>query len=78
MAQPKGRVLPHARAWRERRWLTQLELARKSGVGRSTIARAELGGAVSMRNIRALAEALEVTPEELCREAPDMPADRTA
>ena len=70
-----GRVLSQVKVWRERRWLTQGELAEKSGVARSTIARAELGGAVSIRNVRALAEALGVTPDDLCG---DRPADRTA
>lgn len=68
MPQPKGRVLPQARAWRERRWLTQLELSDVSGVKLATIQRAERGGPVSTRTVKALAKALEVAPDDLCED----------
>ena len=71
MAAPKGTTLPHVRAWRERRWLTQEKLANKAGVKVRTVQYAEHGGTVSARTIWALADALEVTPDQLCFEAPD-------
>jgi transcriptional regulator with XRE-family HTH domain len=62
----RGRPLPHLRAWRDRKLLTQDELAEQSGVGRSTIARAEKGDeAVNYTNIRKLAKALNISPDEL-------------
>ncbi len=70
MAAPRGHVLPHAKAWRKRLWLTQRELAARAGVTIFVVRRAEQGGSVSAPIVRKLAAALAVTPEQLCREAP--------
>lgn len=72
MAAPQGIVLPHARAWRERLWLTQGELAKAAGVKPGTVWRAEHGDAVSVRTVRELAKALGITPEQLRDVAPEM------
>lgn len=53
------------REWRQRRLLTQEELARKAGVGTVTIARIEGGAGARISTLRKLAEALEVTPDQL-------------
>jgi transcriptional regulator with XRE-family HTH domain len=50
---------------REARFLTQAELAERSGVSRPTIARIEQEGGARFVTIRKLAEALGVTPNEL-------------
>jgi transcriptional regulator with XRE-family HTH domain len=58
--------LPHLREIRERRLLTQIELADKAGVGRTTIIRIEQGESnVRPRTIKRLARALRVRPEAL-------------
>ena len=54
--------------WRQRRLLTQEELAQRSGVGVATIARIEAGQGARLSTLRKLAEALQVTPEELLGE----------
>ena len=72
MAAQRGLALPYLRAWRLRRLLTQAELIEKSGVSRTTVVRAEsAGGSVSIANIRRLADALDVTPDELVYSNPD-------
>ena len=72
MAAQRGLALPHLRAWRLRRLLTQAELIEKSGVSRTTVVRAEsAGGSVSIVNIRRLADALGITPDELVYSEPD-------
>jgi transcriptional regulator with XRE-family HTH domain len=50
---------------RERRLLTQVELAEKAGVSRVAISRIESGGHARISTVRRLAEALNVEPEEL-------------
>ena len=72
MAAPQGTALPYAKAWRERRWLTQDDLAERAGVKRATVQRVERGGRVSAHTVRALAAALDVTPDTLCYVAPEM------
>lgn len=58
--------VPSLRKFREKRLLTQIELADKSGVGRTTIIRIEKGELnVRPRTIKKLARALRVRPEEL-------------
>ena len=64
----RGRPLPHLRAWRIRRALSQPELADAAGVVRGTVARAERGGVVSFPNIRQLAAALQMSVEQLDEE----------
>ena len=49
--------------WRQRRLLTQEELAGKSGVGVNTIIRIEGGQWPRISTMRKLATALEVTPD---------------
>jgi transcriptional regulator with XRE-family HTH domain len=74
---PRGRKLPHLTAWREYRIMSGVELAHKADIGRSTIHRAETGQEiVSWLNIRKLAKALEITPEQLINEDP--PTHRVA
>lgn len=68
---PRGRELPYLLAWREHKLMSGAELARKAGIGRSTITRAEKGDeVVSWANIRKLASALEISPEQLLNEDP--------
>ena len=77
MAARHGWELRHLQAWRRRRWLTQRALAERSGVGYSTICRAEIGGGVNAETAKRLAEALDVTPDDLRSVAPET-ADATA
>ena len=76
----RGRTLPYLRAWRQARLYGQAELSRLSGVSPSTLARAERGDAVvSFANIRKIAEALDIRPEELLAGEPaETPAPRQA
>lgn len=53
------------REWREKRALTQDELAQKSGVSRGTIIRIERGAEAFPPTVRKLAAALNVDPSEL-------------
>jgi transcriptional regulator with XRE-family HTH domain len=54
------------RRWRERRYLTQRELAAKAGVSADTIVKLEQDRwEPRLRTIRKLAEALDVHPDEL-------------
>ncbi len=48
----------------------QTRLARQAGVSSATVMRAESGEVVAFESIEKLAAALAVTPEQLCREAP--------
>jgi transcriptional regulator with XRE-family HTH domain len=52
-------------AWRQRKALSQRDLARLSGVGVATIVRIEHSQPARPSTVRRLAEALGVTPEEL-------------
>ena len=56
------------RHWRQRRLLTQEELAEKAGVGVATIARIEAGQGARISTLRKLARALDVTADELLGE----------
>lgn len=51
--------------WRERRALTQEQLAEKAGVSRGTIIRIEAGEQAHPPTVRKLADALGVDPGEL-------------
>lgn len=58
--------LPRLKEYREKRMLTQAELAKLSGVGHSTIARLETTNLRAYPSTaRKLAQALKVRPEEL-------------
>ena len=62
-----GVRVPGLRDARLRKLWKQAELAERAGVGRSTVIRGEHGGGISIENARALADVLEVSPEELLR-----------
>jgi transcriptional regulator with XRE-family HTH domain len=55
-----------------RRWLalSQEELARLAGVGRTTVARAERGLSIRPSSVRKLARALGISPRELQQPLP--------
>jgi transcriptional regulator with XRE-family HTH domain len=55
------------RAWRERKLLTRAELATRSGLAAITITKIESGevAGAQFSTVRKLAEALNITPEEL-------------
>jgi transcriptional regulator with XRE-family HTH domain len=53
------------REWRQRRLLTQEELAEKAGVGVTTIVRIEAGQGARISTLRKLAQALDITAEQL-------------
>ena len=77
VAKLRGRPLPYLRAWRVSKYLAQHELAAMTGVARETITRAERGAGVSYPNIRKIAGALGITPDELTftypPDSPDSP-----
>jgi transcriptional regulator with XRE-family HTH domain len=58
------------RYWRRRRAWTQHELATRAGVAQVTVARAETGHAIRPAIVRRLAEALDVTIDQVLGEAP--------
>jgi transcriptional regulator with XRE-family HTH domain len=60
-------LLPGLKRLRQRAFLTQAELAKKSGVAEVTIARAEIRHSVRLSTARRLADALGVPPAELTR-----------
>lgn len=57
--------LPHLRAWRADRGMTQEELAKQADVARGTILRAENGSALTILSAAKLAKALGVSVHEL-------------
>ena len=59
------KTIPHLKAWREERKLTQLHLAIKAGVGQMTIIRIEQGAQAKEQTIQRLAHALEVSTQDL-------------
>ena len=64
--------LPRLRMWRERRALTQQELANLAGITRVALVRIESGQAEPMaKTIRRLAKALNVQVEDLMGPLPD-------
>jgi DNA-binding Xre family transcriptional regulator len=68
----RERPLPHLKAWRMHKLMAQIELAERSGLAKSTLARAERGDeVVSFANIRTLAEALGVSADDLLNRAPE-------
>jgi DNA-binding XRE family transcriptional regulator len=68
----RGLTVPHLRAWRESRILTQDELAEKSGVSAATISSAERGHAIQIPKIGRLAKALGVDRVTLVNEPPEV------
>jgi len=75
MAQ-RGFALPHLQRWRLNKYMTQADLINRSGVSRATVVRAERGGEiVSVANIKKIADALGITPDELVRVDPDASAN---
>ena len=56
------------REWRQRRLLTQEDLAKRAGVGVQTIIRIEGGQGARISTLRKLAEALDVTADQLLGE----------
>jgi transcriptional regulator with XRE-family HTH domain len=58
-------TVPHLRAIREWRVLTQAELAARCGTKQPSIARIEAGATVWPSTVRKLARALRVTPADL-------------
>jgi len=59
-------ALPYLEAWRVVKVISRIRLAEKSGVGEATIARLERGETKARyQTIEKLAEALEITPQEL-------------
>jgi transcriptional regulator with XRE-family HTH domain len=65
MPRPTLATAPSLFYWRDRRMLTQDQLAQRSGVARSAIARLEAGGSARFSTLRKLAAALEIEPEVL-------------
>lgn len=58
-------ALPRLREWRNRRALSQDELAKRSGVSRHTIMALEAGRGAWPQTVRKLAKALSVKPADL-------------
>jgi transcriptional regulator with XRE-family HTH domain len=68
----RGRPVPYLKAWRMQKLLGQSELAEKSGLAKSTIARAERGDeVVGFANIRKLAKALGISSDDLLHKQPE-------
>jgi transcriptional regulator with XRE-family HTH domain len=51
--------------YREKKFMTQEELAKDSNVAIGVISKAENGGIISLGSIKRLADALKITPEKL-------------
>lgn len=72
-----GILLPHLAAHRESQFLSQADLAARSGVSRSAIGDAEKGKPIRPGNARKLADALNMTPKQLLS-APEGAGSRSA
>lgn len=71
--------LPGLRRARERRLMTMRQLSERTGVSTSTIVNLESGQqAARMMTARKLAEALNVTPDELLSEQDQAPGQQEA
>ncbi|MGH2515688.1 MAG: helix-turn-helix domain-containing protein [Ktedonobacterales bacterium] len=68
---PYGVVVPYLRAWRISYALSQSDLAKRSGVSKPAIVRAEGGARLSFANIRKVAECLGISVQQLLREDPN-------
>lgn len=64
------RALPHLKAWRVYRLLSQAKLAQAAGVGEMTVVRLERGGEANELTIYKLAKALDVPVQRLLEEGP--------
>ena len=64
-SEQRGLLVPRLETWRRVGTLTQQELAARAKVARSTIVRAEGGGAISLANVRKIAEALGISVRQL-------------
>ncbi len=60
-----GALVPRLAEWRDRKLMTQEELAQAAGVSRVTVNRAERGERVSYETVRGLASALGVSTDDL-------------
>ncbi len=67
-------LIPKLRYWRERRALTQEELAEKANVGTRSVAGYEAGAGARPGNVRKLAEALDIDVSALME--PEGPKDQ--
>jgi transcriptional regulator with XRE-family HTH domain len=67
--------IPKLRYWRERRALTQEELAEKAGISARSVAGYEAGAGVRPGNVRKLAEALDVNVSALMMDPEIQEAD---
>lgn len=65
-----GVALPHLRAWRDYRLLTQVQLAQRARISPRALISIELGGNARVSTIQRLADALRVTPARLAHTAP--------
>lgn len=65
----RGLRVPRLEEWRNRRALTQQELADNAGVARSTVVRGETGEKIAAASVRKLAGALAVSVEDLMQPA---------
>lgn len=70
MAAMRGVQVPHLKAWRLARLMTQNELAAKSGVSRGTVINAENGAVINTSNVKKLAAALGIGAQRLLNEEP--------
>jgi DNA-binding XRE family transcriptional regulator len=67
---PTRRALPHLKAWRVYRLLSQAKLAETAGVGEMTIVRLERRGEANEITIYKLAKALGITVQQILEEGP--------
>jgi transcriptional regulator with XRE-family HTH domain len=65
-----GIAIPHLRAWRIARLMTQDRLAELSSVSHDAISRAENGGQVALATVHKLAGALGIDAQTLVNRAP--------
>jgi transcriptional regulator with XRE-family HTH domain len=69
---------PQLRYWREKRFLTQEQLAAQAGVASATISRIEQGHDARITTLVRLARALGVEPRALVEEVPDAKGQESA
>ncbi len=69
---PYGIPMPYLREWRMFRMYSQMELAKLAGLSNLTISHIESGRTASFTTVRAVATALNLTPEQLRFEVPPL------